>query len=70
VGVIIGPILGGLLADLASSYPNTFGGVAWLKTYPFAPPNILSTFILFIGAIFVFFGLEEVTATLPTEDKC
>jgi MFS family permease len=60
IGIIIGPIMGGLLADPAGSYPQYFGDVKWLQQFPYAPPNILSAFILFIAFILVFFGLEEV----------
>lgn len=60
VGVIIGPILGGLLADPAGSYPKLFGDVAFFKKYPYAPPNILSAFFLMSATLGVFFGLKEV----------
>jgi MFS family permease len=60
IGVIIGPILGGLLADPAGSYPALFGDIKWLKKYPYAAPNILSGFFLFCAAMGVFFGLAEV----------
>lgn len=59
VGVIIGPILGGLLADPAGSYPKLFGDVAFFKKYPYAPPNILSAFFLMSATLGVFFGLKE-----------
>jgi hypothetical protein len=60
IGVIIGPIMGGLLADPAGSYPKMFGGIGWLLKFPYAPPNIVSAFLLFTAAVGVFFGLEEV----------
>lgn len=60
IGVIIGPILGGLLADPAGSYPDMFGGIGWLLKFPYAPPNILSACFLFTAAVGVFLGLEEV----------
>jgi hypothetical protein len=59
-GVIIGPILGGLLADPAGSYPSLFGQVGWFIKFPYALPNIISAFFLFIAAGCVFLGLEEV----------
>ncbi|KAL3422666.1 MFS multidrug transporter [Phlyctema vagabunda] len=59
VGVIIGPILGGLMADPAGSYPKVFGNISWLKKYPYAPPNILSAFFLFCASLGVFFCLAE-----------
>jgi MFS family permease len=63
VGVIIGPILGGLLADPAGSYPKLFGSIAWLKKYPYAAPNIVSAFFLLCAVLGIFFGLEEVCKT-------
>lgn len=60
IGVIFGPILGGLLADPAGSYPTLFGQSRWLLRYPYAPPSILSACFLLSAAIAVFFGLEEV----------
>lgn len=63
IGVIIGPIMGGLLADPAGSYPQLFGKIAWLKAYPYAPPNLLSAFFLLSSGLAVFFGLAEVRIT-------
>lgn len=60
IGVIIGPVLGGLLADPEGSYPSIFGGNKFLIKFPYAAPNLLSAFFLFMSANAVFFGLEEV----------
>lgn len=69
IGIIIGPILGGLLADPVASYPSIFGensmlggrnGVWWMEHWPYAPPNLLSALFLFVAAAGVIFGLEEV----------
>jgi MFS family permease len=66
IGVIIGPILGGILADPAGTYPEIFGKYEWLKRHPYAPPNMLSAFILLCAFIGVFFCLEEVCEILNT----
>jgi len=63
IGVIIGPILGGLLADPAGSYPRLFGDVTFLKRFPYAAPNIVSAIFLFSATLAVFFGLAEVGLT-------
>ena len=69
VGVIIGPVLGGLLADPVGNYPRIFGedstfggkdGVWWMKHWPYALPNLLNAFFLSVSAAAVVLGLEEV----------
>ena len=64
IGVIIGPILGGFLADLAGSYPSIFGEVKFLRMFPYAAPNILSAVFLFSATLGVFFGLAEVCSPI------
>ncbi|KAI9931044.1 hypothetical protein ASPWEDRAFT_34422 [Aspergillus wentii DTO 134E9] len=68
IGVIIGPVLGGTLADPARSYPHLFGpgsvfggkdGVYWMQRWPFALPNVLSGFFIFASLLAVFLGLDE-----------
>ena len=69
IGVIIGPILGGLLSNPVASYPRVLGegsvfggkdGVWWLKHWPYAVPNLMSAIFLLASAMAVVFGLEEV----------
>ncbi|PWY86051.1 hypothetical protein BO70DRAFT_370135 [Aspergillus heteromorphus CBS 117.55] len=68
IGVIIGPVIGGALADPLKSYPHLFGpgtlfggedGVGWMRKWPFALPNVLSAIFIFISVLAVFFGLDE-----------
>ncbi|KAM3476482.1 hypothetical protein MY5147_003204 [Beauveria neobassiana] len=59
VGVIIGPILGGLLSDPAGSYPSLFGHVRFFRAYPYALPNIVSAVFLGAAALAVWLGIEE-----------
>jgi MFS family permease len=75
IGVIIGPILGGLLADPAKNYPHLFGpgsllggkhGVRWMQHWPFALPNFLSAVFIFASLLAVLLGLDEVCATKVT----
>ena len=67
--MIIGPVLGGLLANPVESYPAIFSdgsvlggkhGVSWMKHWPYALPNLISAAFLFCAALAVLFGLEEV----------
>jgi MFS family permease len=63
VGVIVGPLLGGITSDPATNYPDLFGGIRWLEKFPYSPPNLLSAIFLFSAAVTVFFVLEEVGAS-------
>ena len=68
IGVIIGPLLGGLLADPAGSYPGIFGpggtiggneGVWWMMRWPYALPNVVNAIFLIASTVALVFGLEE-----------
>ncbi|PVI02812.1 MFS general substrate transporter [Periconia macrospinosa] len=68
VGVIIGPVLGGILADPVGSYPSIFGpgsllggkdGVKWMMKWPYALPNLLSAVFLFVATLTIVLFLEE-----------
>jgi len=61
IGVIIGPILGGILSDPAGSYPDIFGDFKFFQDFPYATPNILSAFFLFCAVVSVWLNLEEVS---------
>ncbi|KUJ17247.1 MFS general substrate transporter [Mollisia scopiformis] len=64
VAGIVGPIMGGLLADPAAIMPDIFGpegclGFSFLEDYPYALPSFLNAFFLTITTYIVFFFLEE-----------
>ncbi|PSR81658.1 major facilitator superfamily domain-containing protein [Coniella lustricola] len=64
VAGILGPILGGWLADPATTLPAWFGpGAAFHSTlvdkYPFALPSLVNAAALFAVFLAVLFGLEE-----------
>lgn len=68
IGVIIGPIMGGFLADPFNSFPNVFGpgssiggkdGVQWMKDLPYLLPNLVSGTIMLCSAFGVIFLLDE-----------
>ncbi|KAI0189917.1 MFS multidrug transporter-like protein [Xylaria flabelliformis] len=59
IGVIIGPILGGLLSDPAGSFPDTFGNIEFFKKFPYATPNIVSAVFLGTAFLLCWLMLEE-----------
>lgn len=64
IGVIIGPILGGVLSDPAGSYPSLFGNVEFFLKYPYATPNLLSGVFLTLSGLAIWLGLEETLDSL------
>ncbi|KAI1435240.1 MFS general substrate transporter [Xylaria sp. CBS 124048] len=67
IGVIIGPILGGILSDPAGSYPSLFGSVEFFKKFPYATPNIVSALFLGTAMLLCWLMLEETHDSLRDE---
>lgn len=59
VGIIVGPILGGLLSDPAASYPTLFGKVQFFNDLPYALPSLVNTTIALVALVGVWLFLEE-----------
>lgn len=68
IGIIVGPLLGGLLGNPVAQYPSVFGPgspfggknvVSWLRQYPYALPNVVMAVFTFLTAVLAFFGLAE-----------
>ncbi|KAI1425634.1 major facilitator superfamily domain-containing protein [Xylaria sp. FL1777] len=59
IGVIVGPILGGVLSDPANSYPSVFGNVEFFRKFPYATPNIVSAIFLGTALLLCWLMLEE-----------
>lgn len=68
IGIIVGPLLGGLLQNPVAQYPSVFGPgspfggkdvVSWLKQYPYALPNVVMAVFTFLTAALALFGLKE-----------
>lgn len=76
VGIIIGPLLGSLLAtpvdesseDLKSAI-NHRSRHQWMRDYPYALPNVINAVFLSCAAAFLFFGLNEVIISRPPVNR-
>ncbi|XP_065841418.1 uncharacterized protein [Oscarella lobularis] len=58
VGLMIGPALGGLLAEPVQQFPSTFSG-GFLRTFPYFLPSAVTSFLVLIGVVVVYFFLPE-----------
>jgi len=59
IGIIVGPAIGGILADPASTYPGLFGRVEWMRRWRYALPNLASAVFLCMSMLLGFLFLEE-----------
>jgi MFS family permease len=65
VGKIIGPLIGGSLSRPADRFPDIFGRSELLKTYPYLLPCSISTILVLIAWLIVYFRLKETVFTRP-----
>ncbi|PHH87833.1 hypothetical protein CDD83_8349 [Cordyceps sp. RAO-2017] len=59
VGIFLGPLLGGALADPARQMPALFGRLAFFASYPYALPGFVIAAIVALGALACALFLEE-----------
>lgn len=52
-GAVLGPVIGGFLADPITNHPNWFKGEppAFFKKFPFALPNIVASAFFIVGLV-------------------
>ncbi|ROW02041.1 hypothetical protein VPNG_07695 [Cytospora leucostoma] len=59
IGLFIGPLLGGLLADPAHQYPGAFGNVKFFNDYPYALASFVVGLISLVAVFTSAFFVEE-----------
>ncbi|KAH6606900.1 hypothetical protein Trco_006053 [Trichoderma cornu-damae] len=59
VGIFLGPIIGGALADPAEQFPGLFGGVRLLEDYPYLLAGAAITFVSVISIVLSMLYLDE-----------
>ncbi|KAI1372827.1 MFS general substrate transporter [Hypoxylon crocopeplum] len=73
IGLFLGPLLGGALADPAHQYPWAFGGVPFFEQYPYALSSIVVGCIGFTAvitsALFIEETLHKVKKSSPGSDS-
>ncbi|KAG2144760.1 major facilitator superfamily domain-containing protein [Suillus cothurnatus] len=63
IGAIVGPLIGGSLSRPAERFPDIFGRLELLKTYPYLLPCSISTIFASIAGLVTYFWLKEVNHT-------
>lgn len=59
LGIVVGPLLGGLLAEPAKQYPAVFGNVQFFHDFPYALPNFATGIVALSAVLTSFFCIEE-----------
>ncbi|KYK56511.1 hypothetical protein DCS_03511 [Drechmeria coniospora] len=67
VGIFLGPLIGGALADPATQYPSLFGAVRFFADYPFALPGFVVGAICATSTLTSLLYLEETLDGEPAE---
>lgn len=66
LGIFLGPLLGGALADPTAQYPGVFGGVRFFEEYPYALSSLVVALVgltaAITGALFIEETLKKDTA--------
>jgi MFS family permease len=66
LGISVGPLLGGALANPAEQYPRLFGNIQFFKDYPYALPSFAIAFIGLTAVITSAFFIEETLQKKPS----
>ncbi|OAV86762.1 hypothetical protein PTTG_05566 [Puccinia triticina 1-1 BBBD Race 1] len=64
IGMILGPMIGGYLAQPTKQYPEVFGNIEFLNHYPYFLPCFIAGITNLLAVVLGFFYLEE---TLPSK---
>jgi hypothetical protein len=59
-----GPVLGGLLANPATQFPDVFGGIPLFVKFPYFLPCAISAVISVVGLVMTYFYFEETNPAL------
>ncbi|KAJ3896604.1 major facilitator superfamily domain-containing protein [Lentinula edodes] len=63
IGVIMGPSIGGVLADPEKQFPSTLGKISLLRDHPFFLPCAVVAFFALIFFLIALIGLKEVSGS-------
>ncbi|OAL33836.1 hypothetical protein AYO20_06847 [Fonsecaea nubica] len=69
LGIFLGPLLGGALANPAMVYPSVFGHIKFFRDYPYALPTFVSGSIAIIATITLAMGIKETLVRSPTQQS-
>ncbi|KAF4614192.1 hypothetical protein D9613_007944 [Agrocybe pediades] len=68
-GVTIGPILGGLLSNPETQWPNSLGRIEYLKSHPYFLPCLIAAIFCLVVFMITFLTLRETLPSIVAQQK-
>ena len=68
-GQLLGPSIGGWLADPVQQYPENYDQDSYLKSVPFILPNVVGACFALLSAVCVYFFLPETRSVLMPQHR-
>lgn len=62
LGIFLGPLIGGVLANPAAQYPRLFGKINFLHEFPYALPTIVTGSLGIIASVICAIVIKEVSS--------
>jgi MFS family permease len=69
LGLFLGPLMGGALANPATQYPGIFGGIRFFEDYPYALSSLVVAMVGATAALSSALFVEETLVKSPTTDS-
>ncbi|OGE54815.1 hypothetical protein PENARI_c005G01570 [Penicillium arizonense] len=69
LGIFLGPLIGGALANPASQYPGAFGGIRLFENYPYALSSLVVALVGATAVVSTALFVEETLKKSPTLDS-
>ncbi|KAH9481768.1 Major facilitator-type transporter psiT2 [Psilocybe cubensis] len=69
LGVTTAPIIGGMLSNPATRWPDSLGRIRYLRTHPYFLPCFVAALFAMGTFVFVYFGMIETLPSLVAKEK-
>jgi hypothetical protein len=69
LGITLGPLMGGALANPASQYPGAFGGIRFFENYPYALSSLVVRLVGATAAVSTALFVKKTLKKSPTSDS-
>ena len=69
VGIFLGPLIGGVLANPAEQYPRVFGKIKFFHEFPYALPTLVTGSLGIIASVICAIIIKEVSPVCSCSER-